>query len=155
MSNSIYISFNDEPINNIHLEQLKMFILEILTELKHTNWDLSVLFCDDTFITQLNNQYRNINAPTDVLSFEQGMEYCDDNGKNRFNAGDIVISIDSLKFNSHEFNVTINDELKRLVLHGILHLSGMDHTDNSPEQEMLKLQENLLKLYDNFTIYRE
>jgi len=59
-------------------------------------------------------------------------------------AGDIVISIDTLFRNADEFNVAVDEELKRLLIHGILHLSGMDHSDNSPEQEMLKLQESIL-----------
>ena len=118
------------------------------------NWDISLLFCDDAFIQNLNKQYRDIDSPTDVLSFEQGDEYFDDAGETRFMAGDIVISLDSLRFNAEEFNVEINEELKRLIVHGILHLNGMDHSDNSPEQEMLKFQEELLMQYKNMEIYR-
>ena len=154
MSNSISVSFNDEPPGSIDPVRVENFISEVLNELNLKNWDISLLFCDDAFIQNLNKQYRDIDSPTDVLSFEQGDEYFDDAGETRFMAGDIVISLDSLRFNAEEFNVDINEELKRLIVHGILHLNGMDHSDNSPEQEMLKFQEELLMQYKNMEIYR-
>lgn len=154
MSNSISVSFNDEPPGSIDPVRVENFISEVLNDLNLKNWDISLLFCDDAFIQNLNKQYRDIDSPTDVLSFEQGDEYFDDAGETRFIAGDIVISLDSLRFNAEEFNVEINEELKRLIVHGILHLNGMDHSDNSPEQEMLKFQEELLMQYKNIEIYR-
>ena len=154
MSNSISVSFNDEPPGSIDPVRVENFISEVLNELNLKNWDISLLFCDDAFIQNLNKQYRDIDSPTDVLSFEQGDEYFDEAGETRFMAGDIVISLDSLRFNAEEFNVDINEELKRLIVHGILHLNGMDHSDNSPEQEMLKFQEELLMQYKNMEIYR-
>ena len=154
MSNSISVSFNDEPPGSIDPVRVENFISEVLKNLNLKNWDISLLFCDDAFIQNLNKQYRDIDSPTDVLSFEQGDEYFDEAGETRFMAGDIVISLDSLSFNAEEFNVEINEELKRLIVHGILHLNGMDHSDNSPEQEMLKFQEELLMQYKNMEIYR-
>lgn len=154
MSNSISVSFNDEPPGSIDPVRVENFISEVLNDLNLKNWDISLLFCDDAFIQNLNKQYRDIDSPTDVLSFEQGDEYFDDAGETRFMAGDIVISLDSLRFNAEEFNVDINEELKRLIVHGILHLNGMDHSDNSPEQEMLKFQEELLVQYKDIEIYR-
>ncbi|EMB22555.1 rRNA maturation RNase YbeY [Treponema denticola] len=154
MSNSISVSFNDEPPGSIDPVRVENFISEVLNDLNLKNWDISLLFCNDAFIQNLNKQYRDIDSPTDVLSFEQGDEYFDDAGETRFMAGDIVISLDSLHFNAEEFNVDINEELKRLIVHGILHLNGMDHSDNSPEQEMLKFQEELLMQYKNMEIYR-
>ena len=154
MSNSISVSFNDEPPGSIDPVRVENFISEVLNDLNLKNWDISLLFCDDAFIQNLNKQYRDIDSPTDVLSFEQGDEYFDEAGETRFMAGDIVISLDSLRFNAEEFNVEINEELKRLIVHGILHLNGMDHSDNSPEQEMLKFQEKLLVQYKNIEIYR-
>ena len=154
MSNSISVSFNDEPPGSIDPVRVENFISEVLNELNLKNWDISLLFCDDAFIQNLNKQYRDIDSPTDVLSFEQGDEYFDEAGETRFMAGDIVISLDSLRFNAEEFNVDINEELKRLIVHGILHLNGMDHSDNSPEQEMLKFQEELLVQYKNMEVYR-
>ena len=120
------------------------FLLQVLGMLSYSNWDISILFCNDSFIRRLNKMYRTIDAPTDVLSFEQGDSYYDAAGECRFNAGDIVISLETLKSNAVFFNVPVDEELKRLLIHGVLHLSGMDHSDNDPKQEMLILQEHIL-----------
>lgn len=120
------------------------FVEKVLAKLKIDNWELSILFCNDEFIADLNKQYRNVEGATDVLSFEQGDEYVDENDFVWFSAGDIVISLETLQTNCTSFNVTPNEELKRLLVHGVLHLNGMDHSDNSPEQEMLVFQEKIL-----------
>ncbi len=155
MSNSVSLSFTDEPPGCVCPNKIEEFILSLLKKLKHSNWDVSLLFCDDKFIHNLNKQYRGVDSPTDVLSFELGEEYFDEQNKKRYNAGDIVISLNQLAFNAKEFSVGMNEELKRLIVHGILHLSGMDHSDNSPEQAMLKFQEELLSQYEDTVIYQE
>ena len=131
------------------------FMQSVLDRLSHRQWDISLVFCNDAFIHTLNKTYRKIDAPTDVLSFEQGEEYRDEAGQPRFSAGDIVISLDSLKSNAETFHVSVNEELKRLLIHGTLHLSGMDHSDNSPQQEMLQLQEKILGEYESTIVYQE
>ena len=124
--------------------------------IKRIPWDFSVLLCDDALIHSLNKQYRGIDAATDVLSFELGDEYVDERaGKTFFCAGEIIISLDRLAFNSDEFSVSKNEELKRLVVHGILHLNGMDHSDNSLEQKMLQIQESILTTLDGVTLLKE
>lgn len=151
MANQIFIDIRKAPesLGNHNLdsweEQVRIFIEKVLLKLGKDRWEISVLFCDDGFIWDLNKEYRKIDNPTDVLSFEAGEYYSDETGEKWFNAGDIVISVDTLKQNSKEFDVEENEELKRLIVHGILHLSGMDHADNSPEQEMLVFQEEILK----------
>ena len=107
---------------------------------------------------ELNKAYRNIDAPTDVLSFENDEEYEDEEGKWKC-VGDIAISLDTLPVNAEYFNDDTNAELKRLLLHGLLHLNGMDHGEEhiekgvAPQCEMLVLQENILeKLKDEIII---
>lgn len=126
------------------LERARSYAQAVLARLGKDGWDLSLLFCDDAFIRGLNKQYRERDEATDVLSFEQGDSYSGPGGETRFLAGDIVISLDSLARNSLEFGVGEDEELRRLVLHGILHLSGMDHGDD-PADPMLALQEKTLR----------
>ncbi len=106
-------------------------------------WVLSILFCDDEFIRTLNRDYRGKDEPTDVLSFEMGETMADEGVEYRI-AGDIVISLPALARNAADFSVGTDEELKRLILHGILHLSGLDHADNDPAQPMLADQERIL-----------
>ena len=126
------------------IEEARGFALAALEKAGKDSWDLSVLFCDDGFIRGLNRQYRDRDEATDVLSFEQGSVYRDPEGAERILAGDIVISLDALARNSTDFGVPRDEELKRLIVHGILHLSGMDHEDNDATRPMLELQEKLL-----------
>jgi len=144
MSNRIVIDCEEGMDRPAWLDRVTPFMDKVLKRLDIDNWELSVLFCRDPFIANLNSQYRKIDGPTDVLSFEQGDEYIDDDDNTWFNAGDIVISLDMLKKNAEQFEVTESDEIKRLLVHGILHLDGMDHSDNSPDQEMLQFQEHML-----------
>ncbi|HUX39805.1 MAG TPA: rRNA maturation RNase YbeY [Rectinemataceae bacterium] len=125
-------------------EAAESYSLAVLSRLGKINWDLSLLFCDDAFIRTLNRDYREKDEATDVLSFGQGDTYANEAGEERILAGDIVISLQALDRNVAEFSVPRGEELRRLVLHGILHLSGMDHEDNDATQPMLVMQERLL-----------
>ena len=127
------------------LDRVRDFVLAVLGHLDKDGWDLSVLICDDAFIRGLNRQYRDMDEATDVLSFEQGDPYRDAYGEERLLAGDIVISLDALARSAEDFGVTRDEELRRLIVHGLLHLSGMDHEDSDPSRPMLALQERLIR----------
>ncbi|GAB6277298.1 MAG: rRNA maturation RNase YbeY [Rectinema sp.] len=120
------------------------FALSVLDLLEKRDWQVSLTLCDDATIQALNRDYRHIDSPTDVLSFSLGEFEPVEQGKNIYIAGDVVISIPALRRNAAEFEVTEDEELRRLIIHGILHLSGMDHEDSSADQSMLELQERLL-----------
>ena len=130
------------------LERARDFTLAVLARLGKDGWDLSILICDDSFIRGLNRQYRDRDEATDVLSFEQGDVYRDPAGAERYLAGDIVISLDALARNAEEFGISRDEELRRLLAHGVLHLSGMDHEDDEGSRPMLLLQEELLRELD-------
>jgi probable rRNA maturation factor len=116
------------------------FIESVLENLGRKNWELSVLFCDNLYIKSLNAQYRNKDEPTDILSFPLGETV----PGGRFLAGDIVISLDALEENTRLFKVSADEELCRLLVHGILHLCGHDHATNAAKEPMLRLQESIL-----------
>jgi len=120
-----------------------LFALKVLDEIKRDNWELSVLFCGDKTIADLNSQYRNKNEPTDILSFNLG-ETIKEGGKTTYLPGDIVISLDTLKENALYFQTPQDEELRRLLIHGILHLDGMDHKTLEEDEPMLMLQEKIL-----------
>ena len=127
------------------------FILNVLKALGLDNWELSVVFCGNLFIKSLNAQYRNKDEPTDVLSFPLGDTVETENGR-AFLAGDIIVSLDALRENARFFGVSEDEELRRLLVHGVLHLSGADHATNGAEEPMLKSQEEILGLLKGVTI---
>jgi len=127
------------------------FALKVLDEIKRDNWELSILFCDNKTITGLNNQYRKKNEPTDVLSFNLG-ETVQDGERTVYLPGDIVISLETLAENAEYFKIPVDEELRRLLIHGILHLDGMNHNSIEQDEPMLVLQEDILKKLNNETI---
>jgi probable rRNA maturation factor len=90
-------------------------------------WDLSVLLCSDETIRGLNARYRGKDQATDVLSFSQGEGMRIAVPGRQRPAGDLVISVDTLRRGAAERGTGEDGELERLVVHGILHLAGMDH----------------------------
>lgn len=132
------------------LGNVEPFMNALAKELSFDGQEVSVLFCNDAVIQELNKNYRNIDSATDVLSFENGERFKDEDGVEWLLAGDIAISVDTLKKNAEYFGCGIDSELKRLLLHGYLHLNGYDHGEEhiekgkEPECEMLRLQEDIL-----------
>ena len=123
------------------IDKTEIFCKKLLDALNTDGWEVSILFCDDIYMRQLNKQYRSIDAATDVLSFPQGEQYHE--GETYY-AGDVIISLDSCRRQAEELGVSANQELKRLIVHGILHLKGMDHRTDTTYDEMIGLQEKLL-----------
>ena len=120
------------------------FCKKILRYLRLDNCELSVVFCSSDFMKSLNKKYRGKNEPTDILSFSQE--------ENRLN-GDIFISLEMLSANSFTFAVTEEEELKRLLIHGILHLAGQDHTSNNRDEDMLIQQEEILLKFSEEKVF--
>lgn len=129
-------------------QRYQAWVLEAFSVLGVTAWACSVTFCDDAFIQGLNRQFRGLDKPTDVLSFtEDPSDRPDLLGADpeRILCGDLVISLQTLKLNAEYFQVSEEEELKRLSLHGFLHLLGWDHSTNDADEPMLRHQEQLLE----------
>jgi probable rRNA maturation factor len=123
---------------NMHVQAVRTIIKAILRRLEKTSHGISVLICSNKTIQTLNRSYRKINQPTDVLSFgdEEQSDFL----------GDLAISIEQIETQALEYGVPFDEEFKRILIHGILHLSGYHHeTDGKEEARMMALQETLLE----------
>ena len=86
--------------------------------------DVHVLLADDATLQRLNRTYRGKNKPTDVLSFPAGdAEEGNDSGV----AGDLAISLETAARQAKQYGHSLRDEVRVLLLHGVLHLAGFDH----------------------------
>lgn len=128
------------------LAQLESFAMTILDKIGAENWQMGIVATNDQGIREYNRRWRNIDKATDVLSFVQ------DDGEvipmmpgMPKEAGDIIISLETVARNADELGNTYDEELRRVVIHGILHLDGLDHPGDDYETGMLKLQEELLE----------
>lgn len=104
--------------------------------------DISVIFCSDNYILDINQKYLGHDYFTDIITF--------DYREGDHLSGDLFISVDSVRENSIEFGTSFNDELNRVIVHGLLHIIGYDdHTDEdikvmrSKENYYLSLRELL------------
>jgi probable rRNA maturation factor len=116
-----------------------VFLKKAMEEMGEQDREVSVLLCDDEVMRGLNDKYRHMADTTDVLSFPQADGAP---GQDRI-AGDIVISLETLRRNAARLRVSEEDELKRLGVHGLLHLAGMDHGQGK-SGAMLRRQEEIL-----------
>lgn len=98
----------------------------ILSEGKQEG-ELNYIFCSDDYLLNINIQYLNHDTLTDIISFDYSV--------GNLLQGDIFISIDRVKENAKDFNVSFDEELKRVMIHGILHYCG--YKDKTPKDEAL------------------
>jgi probable rRNA maturation factor len=108
--------------------------------------ELSVLLTDDDTIWRLNREYRGTDAPTDVLSFAQTES---DAGAPRSEVeashlGDVVISLETARRQAAEYGLLLDDEVRHLLVHGILHLLGYDHELPEDAGRMREREEAIL-----------
>lgn len=108
--------------------------------------EISVLFCDDEYIADLNRQYRGIDGPTDVLSFPllEESELQSLRPEEEYMLGDIVISLERAFVQAREYNHGLEREVLFLFTHGLLHLLGHDHHGEAETAKMRELEEKLL-----------
>jgi probable rRNA maturation factor len=103
--------------------------------------ELSIVLVSDAQIRRLNKLYRNKDKPTDVLSFPIG-----ETVKGWLILGDIVISVDTAKRQAQELGYSLEEELKRLLVHGLVHLLGYDHElGGEEEKKFFELEEFVLR----------
>ncbi|RKN82796.1 rRNA maturation RNase YbeY [Ulvibacterium marinum] len=101
--------------------------------------NLSFVFCDDTYLLEINQKFLGHDSLTDVITFD----YSDDDVL----FGDVFISTERLKENSYKFNSKFVDELQRVMAHGVLHLLGYDDKSDDDSKEMRSKEEEKMKLF--------
>ncbi len=103
--------------------------------------DLSIVFTNNFEIQQLNKDYRQFDSPTDVLSFPSNE--IDPNTHIRY-LGDVIISVEKALTQSQQAGRDIMDEITMLIVHGCLHLTGLDHSTKQEKEKMQYYQESIL-----------
>ena len=101
--------------------------------------ELNYIFCDDDYLLKINQDYLQHDYLTDIITFDYV------SGKNI--SGDLYISIERIKENAEEFNVSFDNELKRVIIHGVLHLMGYSDKTEAATAEMRAKEEEKIKLF--------
>jgi len=119
-------------------EELSNWVSASIEKENYKEGDLNYIFCTDHYLLNMNNKYLKHNTLTDIISFDYTM------GKTI--SGDIFISIDRVTENALKYKVRINDELHRVMIHGVLHFCGFKDKTTSEKELMRKKEDYYLSL---------
>jgi probable rRNA maturation factor len=122
---------NRQRARKIDTEAWAAFAAKALQAIGNHGSSATIAFVSDKSIRKLNQQFRNLDKATDVLSFPADEDA---------NLGDIAISVDTAAAQAKENGLTFEDEIAQLILHGLLHLSGYDHETDNGEMNRLELR---------------
>lgn len=118
---------------SIDTKVMEQWIAEVAAVHQRTLGDIAYIFCDDEKILEVNRQFLNHDYYTDIITFDYTT------GKRI--SGDMFISLDTVRTNAEQFGTTYDVELLRVIIHGILHLCGIN--DKGPgEREIMEAEEN-------------
>ncbi|MFI1744736.1 MULTISPECIES: rRNA maturation RNase YbeY [Thalassobellus] len=128
------ISFNYETDFILEDESvISSWISNTISSESHKLEEINYVFCDDDYLHKLNVEFLSHDTLTDIISFDYSM--------GKLIQGDIFISVERVADNAKDFNVSFTDELKRVIIHGVLHYCGYkDKTDE--EAKVMREKEN-------------
>jgi probable rRNA maturation factor len=126
--------FSEIDFDLSRAEEIKGWISSIITSEEYKEGDITFVFCDDAYLSRINVKFLGHDSLTDIISF--------DNTIGKKVQGEVYISIDRVKENAKDFDVCFEDELHRVIIHGILHFCNYnDKTDL--EKELIRQKEDL------------
>ena len=128
------------PFRLKDVTKVKLLLRTLTTAEGFSIDNLSIVFVSDEYLYELNLKYLNHDYYTDIITF--------DYSSNHFKAinGELYISIDRAKDNAKKLNVTVQAEVKRLIIHGLLHLCGYEDTNAQAKQTMTQKEDFYLNL---------
>jgi probable rRNA maturation factor len=134
------ISFNYETEFELPNEdQLSNWLSQVILSENKKEGDINYIFCDDEYLLNINQQYLDHDTLTDIISFDYSVG-------NELH-GDIFVSIERVRENAQDFNVTFDEELKRVLVHGVLHYCGFKDKSEEDEKLMRQKEDEKIKMF--------
>lgn len=134
------ISYNYETEFELSNEEsFSKWISAIIESESKKEGEINYIFCDDEYLLEINQQYLDHDTLTDIISFDYSVG-------NELH-GDIFISIERVRENAVDFNVSFDEELKRVMAHGVLHYCGYKDKTDSDEQLMRSKEDEKIKMF--------
>lgn len=134
------IDFNYETEFTLENEAaISSWISNVILSENKKEGEINYIFCDDEYLLQINQEHLNHDYYTDIISFDYSVG-------NEIN-GDMFISIDRVKENSVDFKVSFEEELKRVIVHGVLHYCGYKDKSESDVQLMRIKEDEKLAMF--------
>lgn len=134
------ISFNYETDFQLDNEQdFENWISRVIASENKEEGEISYVFCDDEYLHKINVEYLNHDDLTDIISF--------DYSEGNFLQGDIFISVERVKDNAADFKIPFTEELKRVIIHGVLHYCGYKDKSEADEKLMRSKEDEKILLF--------
>jgi rRNA maturation RNase YbeY len=134
------ISFNYELDFKLEDETLYSdWLSNVISSEMKSEGEINYIFCDDNYLVEINLQYLDHDTLTDIISFDYSVG-------NELH-GDIFISIERVRENAVDFNVDFEEELKRVLVHGVLHYCGYKDKSEDDEKLMRQKEEEKMKMF--------
>ncbi len=130
------------PYHGIGEEFLSKTMIRILTLLGRSSDTVALILCTDEEIRAVNEQYRNRDYPTDVITFAYNEVPFPGEELDSNHAGDIFLSMDRALEQSREYDIPLENELIRLLVHSVLHLYGYDHETGAENAKRMYAKED-------------
>ena len=127
------------------IERLALFALEHMQVPDNCEVSVSLVSADE--ICELNREYRGVDAPTDVLSFECDSPWDEYDPDEVIEVGDVVMCVDVIDEQRVQFGTSFEEEASLMLVHSILHLLGYDHMEPDERAEMEALEKEILDAY--------
>jgi rRNA maturation RNase YbeY len=134
------ISFNYETDFSLNDEKIyEDWISKVISSEMQHEGEINYIFCDDDYLLEINKQYLDHDTLTDIISFDYSVG-------NELH-GDIFISVERVRDNAEDFKVSFEEELKRVMVHGVLHYCGYKDKSEKDEQLMREKEEEKMKMF--------
>lgn len=133
----IYFHFETEAFE-LNQVECRSWVGEVAREYSKTIDEVNYVFCDDTYLLDLNIKYLKHSTLTDIISF--------DNSQGDELSGDIFVSTERVRENAKKYAVSFENELRRVMIHGILHFIGFKDKTEEERSEMRKAEDQALKM---------
>jgi len=149
MQVTVDAAYKPEVLEGIDLNGLVEFVMKYMKLPENT--DVSLSFVNNDEIQRLNREYRGMDKPTDVLSFECDNVPFDDeeiDEAQEYELGDVVIATDVVLAQNDEYGTTVEEEVTLLTVHGLLHLCGYDHIEDDEAEEMEALEREIISAWN-------
>lgn len=137
----ITFNFQEVKVKISKRTDTRNWIVNEIIALGHKPGNINFIFCNDIFLSELNIKYLKHNTLTDILTFDYSV-------KNKL-SGDIFISVERVAENARKYGKTIDNELKRVMIHGVLHLAGLKDKTDKERETMRKMEDSCLERYFN------
>jgi probable rRNA maturation factor len=133
------INFFTETEFKINEDEINSWLLSVIASEDKNLGEINYIFCDDAYLLSINQQYLDHDTYTDIISF--------DTSEGNDLSGDIFISVERIKENAQQFNISVDDELKRVLAHGILHFCGYKDKTDDEAKLMREKEDEKLKMF--------